>query len=133
MTDDSIIRVYRFLNSNYDSAKKWQADADENYGNNNGVLTKNEFCNFMLDLEDLWVDGLGDTDNAKRDVINKFWATIDSTTSGNIKGKSCSNKNAASKSPATPTQIFPKSNAIPAASINGIAKRKFFFFSFFSS
>ena len=94
MTDDSIIRVYRFLNSNYSSAENWQADADENYGNNNGVLTKNEFCNFMLDLEDLWVDGLGDTDNAKRDVINKFWATIDSTTSGNIKGKGCSNKNA---------------------------------------
>ena len=94
MTDDSIIRVYRFLNSNYDSAENWQADADENYGNNNGVLTKNEFCNFMLDLDDLWVDGLGDTDNAKRDVINKFWATIDSNTGGNIKGKGCSNKNA---------------------------------------
>ena len=83
MADTGITRIYQFLN-NYDG--DWKTDADKN---KDGTLIKAEVYTFLADKFD-WEDN----DN-ERDIINKFWKSIDTNMTGKVKaGSGINNKNA---------------------------------------
>ena len=84
---NEISRVYQFI-SNFGSIENWQKEVDEKYGNGDGTVIKTEFRNFMLNEFGFET---GDNEN---DLINKFWASIDTKTSGKIGATGLSNKNA---------------------------------------
>lgn len=81
-----ISRVYLFL-AQQGGIKA--ADSD-----NDGVIIKTEFVNFME--ENFEWDG-ETTDAGKNDLINSFWKTIDTNRSGSISSTKLKNKNALDK------------------------------------
>lgn len=85
-----IARVYQFLT---DYGEQWK-DAADQCGYADGIITKAEFRTFMLDNFS-W-DGT-DSESSKKDLINKFWATIDTKRSGRIAGSTKSNLDALDK------------------------------------
>ncbi len=84
---NEISKVYQFI-SNFGSVENWKKEIDEKYGNNDGVVIKTEFRNFMLN------EFCFESDGNKQDIINKFWASIDSKTSGKVGSTGINNKNA---------------------------------------
>ncbi len=85
-----IARVYQFLTEFGD----WQSAADAS-GYQDGIITKAEFRSFMLGSDFEWENE--DSDASKKDLINKFWATIDTKRSGRIAGSTKSNLDALDK------------------------------------
>ena len=81
--EESIARVYQFLNT-YNG--DWKTDADTN---GNGRIIKTEFRTFLLGANFKWVNG-----ENKEDIIDAFWKSIDTKTTGKITGSRTSNKNA---------------------------------------
>lgn len=92
MSEDisKIARVYQFLTEFGD----WQSAADAS-GYQDGIVTKAEFRSFMLGSDFEWENE--DSDASKKDLINKFWATIDTKRSGRIAGSTKSNLDALDK------------------------------------
>lgn len=89
MDNNSVARVYQFLSQqNYTSLNDWKQEVDETYGNSDGTLIKYEVRKF-LETEFDFQDG----DN-KDDIVNRFWASIDTKTTGNVGLTGISNKNA---------------------------------------
>ena len=77
MGDNSISKIYQFLSKQSD----WKTDADIN---NDGIITKFEaFCY----LNDNSKDWNGEGSNTK-DLIYKFWNSIDTDTTGKVKAGS---------------------------------------------
>ena len=85
-----IARVYQFLS---DYGEQWK-DAADQCGYADGIVTKAEFRTFMFN-NFTWENE--DTDAAKKDLVNQFWATIDTNRSGRIAGSSKSNLDALDK------------------------------------
>jgi len=83
---NEISRVYQFI-SNFGSIENWKKKIDEEYGNSDGTVIKTEFRNFMLNEFDFE----GDNEN---DLINKFWASLDTKTTGKLGANGLNNKNA---------------------------------------
>ena len=83
MSND-LSKVYQFLSNQGD----WVSKADTN---SDGAITKTEFRNFFK--ENFEWDG-ETTEAGKNDLINSFWKTIDTNTSGNIEGTNLKNKSA---------------------------------------
>ena len=83
MSND-VSKVYLFLAQQGD----WQSVADTN---GDGGITKSEFREFMENNFD-W-DG-ETTAEGKNDLINTFWKSIDTNTTGKISGTNLKNKNA---------------------------------------
>ena len=83
--DESISRVYQFLSKQQD----WKADADKN---GDGRIVKTEFRAYILSSNFKFNNG-----EDKEDLINTFWKSIDTNTSGKIAGSKISNKNALDK------------------------------------
>jgi len=84
---NEISKVYQFISS-FGSVENWKNEIDEKYGNGDGIILKTEFRNFMLNEFGF------ESDDNKNDIINKFWASIDTKTSGKIGSTGVSNKNA---------------------------------------
>lgn len=84
---NEISRVYQFI-SEFGSVENWKKEVDEKFGNGDGTVIKTEFRNFMLNEFNF---DPGDNEN---DIINKFWASIDTKTSGKVGSTGLSNKNA---------------------------------------
>ena len=81
--EESISRVYQFLNKQ----KDWKSDADKN---GDGTVIKAEFRSYLLGSGFKFNNG-----ENKEDIIETFWKSIDSNTSGKVGGGSqISNKNA---------------------------------------
>ena len=115
MADLSISRVYQFLTDFNKENGDWRDIADKN---NDGVVIKTEFRNFMLNNYD-W----NGEDSNKDDLINKFWKNIDTDTSGKIAGKkNVKNKNALDSNELdkmdTKIQIFEKMNEFVKENVN---------------
>ena len=80
--EESIARVYQFLNTH----KDWKTKADSN---NDGTIVKTEFHKYLIDNFKF-----NNGDN-KEDLIDAFWKSIDCNTKGKIKsGSAINNKNA---------------------------------------
>ena len=83
---DGISRVYQFLTQ---YGENWKTDID---ANKDDIIIKSEFSNFVL-KNMKWTNE--DTDAAKRDIINNFWASFDTNNKGKMDGnKKMSNSNA---------------------------------------
>lgn len=81
--EESVARVYQFLNKD----KNWKAAADKN---GDGTIIKTEFRAYLQSSGFKFNSG-----ENKEDLIDAFWKTIDSNTSGKVGGGSgISNKNA---------------------------------------
>ena len=88
MSDNSISKIYQFLSKQFD----WKTEADKN---KDGTLTRAETYTFLFNNADKWN---GEGENTK-DLIYKFWSTIDTEVTGKIKeGSKINNKNALSDS-----------------------------------
>ena len=88
MSDNSITKIYQFLSKQFD----WKTEADKN---KDGTLTRAETYTFLFNNADKWN---GEGENTK-DLIYKFWSTIDTEVTGKIKeGSKINNKNALSDS-----------------------------------
>ena len=80
---NEISRVYQFLSQQGD----WVSKTDKN---GDGIITKDEFRKFMEDF-----DWDGENISAQNDLINKFWAKVDTNNVNTlISGTNLSNKNA---------------------------------------
>ena len=91
MINNNVARVYQFLSTNYSDINEWKEEVDQSYGNGDGTVIKYEVRKF-LEAEFDFEDG----DN-KDDIVNRFWASIDTKTSGNVGLTGISNKNALDK------------------------------------
>lgn len=93
MTSIDNTKFYQFISKiQADNEGGWNNYIDENYGNNDGTVIKAEFKKLM-ETEFDWT-GV-DNESEKKDIINKFWRSLDTnTSSGKIKGTSCDNLNA---------------------------------------
>lgn len=89
MGDSSISKIYQFI-SEYNG--NWEKDADVN---GDDIITKIEMLHFLNDNVKAWN---GEGENTK-DLIYKFWKTIDTETSGKVKnGSKINNENSLSDS-----------------------------------
>lgn len=100
MADNSIARVYQFLSNNYSSIEEWKKEVDERYGNDDGTMIKSEYNSFMLREFDF------DVDENPNDIINKFWASIDSKTVGKVGSTGICNVNALDESELKLAQVL---------------------------
>ena len=93
MTSIDNTKFYQFISKiQADNEGGWNNYIDENYGNNDGTVIKAEFKKLM-ETEFDWT-GV-DNESEKKDIINKFWRSLDTnTSSGKIRGTSCDNLNA---------------------------------------
>ena len=79
--EESIARVYQFLNKQ----KDWKTEADKN---GNGTIVKTEFRTYLLGSGFKFNNG-----ENKEDLIDAFWKSIDTNTTGKLGGGSkASNK-----------------------------------------
>ena len=90
MSND-VSKVYQFLAN----LGNWNTVADTN---SDGAVTKSEFREFME--QNFEWDG-ETTEEGKNDLINSFWKSIDTKTSGKIAGTNLKNKNALDSSEIT--------------------------------
>ena len=90
MSND-VSKVYQFLAN----LGNWNTVADTN---SDGSITKSEFREFME--QNFEWDG-ETTEEGKNDLINSFWKSIDTKTSGKIAGTNLKNKNALDSSEIT--------------------------------
>lgn len=95
MDNNSVARVYQFLSKNYTSLNDWKQEVDEaGYGKNDGILTKYEVRKYLENEFALDSNFFNEKDDNIDDIVNRFWASIDTKTIGNVGLTGVSNKNA---------------------------------------